>query len=701
MLRIVPQTRAQKAKDYYTTADYYREGAEVAGVWGGRGAAMLGLKGAIEKADFDALCDNLRPDGQGRLTARTRKDRTIGYDFSFSVSKSVSLVYGMCGEGAIRDAFHAAVRETMTDIETEAKSRVRKKGKYANRTTSNLVWGEFIHSTSRPVDGVPDPQLHAHCFVFNATLDPEEQQFKATQFRELKRDSPYWQSAFRARLANKLQALGYELEFSKDDFEIVGISDSVLERFSRRTKEIDDYAKEKGITNPAWKSEVAGKTRKRKIKDLPWDKLVKEWWSRLSPEEADALNAVAKNRRTIEPESREQESVDHALAHCFERASVVSEKQLLAEALSFGLGSVTVKGIEKELGNRLLIRREVEGRVMVTTPEILAEEQRIVAFAREGRGKCRPLVGFDRPIVDRELNGQQQHAVRHLWQSPDRVLLLRGAAGVGKTRLLKEAIAGMQLAGQRVVALAQSADASRGVLRDEAKIASADTVARFLVDEKFQEQARKGVILIDEASLLGTRTMAKVIDKAKQLEARLILVGDENQHGPIERGAAFRLLQEKAALPVAQVTEIQRQKGDYRAAVKALSEGRVLEGFDQLERLGWVEELPGGERGERMAQDYLRITKGRNANGQHRSCLIVAPTNQEARAITEAVRGLLRKAKRLGDDHEVTAWQPVHLTEAERADARNYAPGDMLVFHKAAPGHRTGERLVVEEGTKL
>jgi len=475
----------------------------------------------------------------------------------------------------------------------------------------------------------------------------------------------------------------------------------VLKCFSRRTSEIEELAAERGITDPERKSELGAKTRKAKNKELPWDKLVEEWWSRLTPEEADALDAIAENRRAVEPESREQESVDHALAHCYERASVVSEKQLLAEALRFGLGSVTVKGIEKELGNRLLIRREVEGRVMVTTPEILAEEQRIVAYAREGRGKCRPLVGFDRPIVDHELNDQQQRAVRNLWQSPDRLLLLHGAAGVGKTRLLKEAIAGMESAGQRVVALAQSADASRGVLREEAKIASADTVARFLVDEKFQEQARKGVILIDEASLLGTRTMAKVIDKAKQLEARLILVGDEKQHGPIERGAAFRLLQEKAALPVAQVTEIQRQKGDYRAAVKALSEGRVLEGFDQLDRLGWVEELPDGKREQRMAADYLRITKERKANGEERSCLIVAPTNQEAAQITEAVRGSLRKAKRLGEDREVTAWLPVHLTEAERADGRNYATGDMLVFHKAAPGHRTGERLVVEEGTKL
>src|SRR5262249_33982549 len=159
--------------------------------------------------------------------------------------------------------------------------------------------------------------------------------------------------------------------------------------------------------------------------------------------------------------------------------------------------------IRRELGRRPLIVRELDGQRLVTTPEILAEEQRLIAFARDGRGTERSLGGFGRAFKRQWFSDEQKRAVRHVWESPDAVILRRGAAGGGKTTLLKEAGEGMEANGIRAVALAPSADASRGVLREEAKIAEADTIARFLQDRQYQERARGGVILIDEASMVG------------------------------------------------------------------------------------------------------------------------------------------------------------------------------------------------------
>ena len=87
-------------------------------------------------------------------------------------------------------------------------------------------------------------------FVFNATWDEEEKRWKAGQFRELKRDAPYFQAAFRVRLANRLQDLGFGIERKRDDFEITGIPADVLKRFSRRTDLIEKTAAEQGITDP-------------------------------------------------------------------------------------------------------------------------------------------------------------------------------------------------------------------------------------------------------------------------------------------------------------------------------------------------------------------------------------------------------------------------------------------------------------------
>lgn len=122
-------------------------------------AARLGLTGTVDKFSFERLCDNLDPHTSKQLTVRTRGQRTVGYDFTFSVPKSVSLLYAMSGDKDILEAFRGAVDETMREMESEMKTRVRRKGQDTDRTTGNMVWAEFIHTTSRPVDGVPDPSF--------------------------------------------------------------------------------------------------------------------------------------------------------------------------------------------------------------------------------------------------------------------------------------------------------------------------------------------------------------------------------------------------------------------------------------------------------------------------------------------------------------------------------------------------------------
>src|SRR5271163_3539812 len=181
MIRITQQNSAGDAKRYYATADYYSQGQEIVGRWGGKGAARLGLEGTVDKFSFERLCDNLEPRTGEPLTVRTRAERRVGYDFTFSVPKSASLLYAMSGDQDILKAFRASVDETMREIEAEMKTRVRKEMTNADRTTGNMVWAEFIHTTSRPVGGLPDPQLHAHVFCFNSTWDHEENRWKAGQ----------------------------------------------------------------------------------------------------------------------------------------------------------------------------------------------------------------------------------------------------------------------------------------------------------------------------------------------------------------------------------------------------------------------------------------------------------------------------------------------------------------------------------------
>ena len=195
--------------------------------------------------------------------------------------------------------------------------------------------------------------------------------------------------------------------------------------------------------------------------------MTSEWDSRLTEADRQAIAEVKERRGTAPaPELQDAASVEFAVKHVFDRDAVVSEKQLLAEALKHGLGSVTVEGVKREYARLPLLVEEQGGRRMVTTPDVLAEENRLVAFARDGRGTERPLGVPGRPLKRSWLNADQQRAIQHVLASRDRVMLIRGAAGTGKTTMMQEAVEAIEDGGHRVTVLAPSSTAARDVLRE-------------------------------------------------------------------------------------------------------------------------------------------------------------------------------------------------------------------------------------------
>ena len=132
MLRITTSHSAEGAKKYFDvslkTSEYYTRDI---GTWGGKGAGILGLKGEVERKDFVALINNRWPEANGeRLTARMNNtrledvkdkkrglpvvdpetgdvqkhevsNRRVGYDFTFSVPKSVSLYLALNDDKAL------------------------------------------------------------------------------------------------------------------------------------------------------------------------------------------------------------------------------------------------------------------------------------------------------------------------------------------------------------------------------------------------------------------------------------------------------------------------------------------------------------------------------------------------------------------------------------------------------------------------
>jgi conjugative relaxase-like TrwC/TraI family protein len=691
MLRVVAHKSAAAAQSYYAEGlrreDYYSEGQEVAGKWHGKAAALLGLAGKVTPEAFAALVENRHPGTGERLTARTKNDRIVGYDLNFHAPKSLSVLYALTGDDKILKAFRAAVAETMGEIEAQIATRVRQRGAQENRVTGNFAWAEFVHFTARPVGGIPDPHLHVHAFTFNATYDSEESRWKAGNFRDIKKEAPYSEAVFHSRLTDKLAALDYGIERTRQGWEVKGIPRAVIDKFSRRTAQIERLAAEKNITDAKAKDGLGAASREGKRRGMTYADLLAAWGVRLTPEEKVIISRIrfdkepGRKGETISP----QRALDEACDKLFAKSSVVQVNRLAGEALRFGVGHVTPDQVWKELGRRELVTRRKNGELLCTSIEVLAEEVNVINFVRTGRGMHAPIKGGKLSFANAALSEEQRAAVRHLLTSRDQVAAIRGGAGVGKTTLMSEAVAQIEAQGLRVFAFAPSAAASRETLR-EAGFANAETVAHLLNNPKLQEKIRGQVVWVDEAGLLGMRDMWKIMQLAGN-NTRIILTGDTAQHAPVPRGDAFRLMQKFAGLKVAEVTQIRRQeREDYRKAVASLSKGDLRSAFRQLDELGAILEVVNpAERYQLLAQEFLTLSR------KGAPPLVVSPTHAEGVTVTAAIRDAKKDAGLLGPERSFVQYHNLHWEEADRRRGENYREGLVVHFHQNVTGILRGE----------
>jgi conjugative relaxase-like TrwC/TraI family protein len=708
MLGIQHSVNAAAAKDYFTTGlarqDYYSAGQTVTGQWHGQGARLLGLSGEVTKEQFGALADNLRLDTGERLTLRQKDNRRPGYDFTFSAPKSVSLLYGLTGDARINTAMESAVTETMREVEADMQTRVRKGGAFDNRTTGNLVWAAFTHEMARPVGGVPDPQLHVHAYVFNATFDPEERAWKAIEIGDIKRQASYYEAAFHARLAASMRDLGFEIRQNGKFWDLAALSPETVNLYSRRTRQVEREAARRNIIDPWAKAQIGKMTREGKAGDLTGEANRAEWWNRLTRGARREVNrAIATLQgggdqpppRTPDARRRDvQAALTYAVAHSFERKSSVAEKELLAQALRFGQGRVLPEQVRRAVqwGNAHILSAVIEGQRMVTTREVLEEEKAMLAWAQDTRRQGQavtPLGVAAKPFRSARLNEGQQQAVRHVLESPYRLMMIRGGAGKGKSTLMQEAAKEIERSsGKRIFAFAPG---TRGVevLRKEG-FRQAQTVAHLLQNEVLQRRLQGNVLWVDEAGQLGVQDMNRLFALADRTGCRLLLSGDPGQHTAVQRGDAMRLLGERGHVQSAVLTDILRQRGDYKEAVALIEQGKIVEGFRRFDALGWVVEAPDDVRHKLVAEDYAWYTRA----GER--VLVVAPTHAEGRKVTAAIREALRQDGRLGPvEQTVTSLRNLQWTGAEKSLAAHYRPGMVVQFVQHARGITSGERFEV------
>ena len=753
---------ASQGVSYYERDGYYAKDdpahREASG-WTGRGAESLGLSGEVDPEAFTKVLEGRVPDGSGQRLGRRRGNGRIvhrpGRDLTLSAPKSVSLLALVGGDGRVVAAHDKAVKRTLRWVEKHvAETRLRdgKSGGMVRTGGQKMVAATFRHDTSRDLD----PQLHTHAVLANM-LQGADGKWRTMANEKLYASQRLIGAIYRGELAGELRTLGYGIEKTHADgrFEIAGVSRKVVEAFSTRRAAIVAAMNARGLgdteSNPRLAERAALMTRAHK-RDVDQDGLRGHWekQARALGFDAKALaeSALArggaasaaragseKDRSAAAGSSAEREEVwkangaapstgaaqgaasaaareatAWAVAHLSEREAVFSRTDLLAAALAWEPGEVTVADAGRAVGE--LVRdgtlhaanHPVPGESL-TTDRAVADEKETVALMRAGqsRGKA-PMRArrVDKLLRNGPLTEGQKAAVKLILSERDRVVGVQGYAGTGKTRMLNRARALLEKSGYELKGLAPSASAAQ-TLAAEANIET-ETLQRFLLRnagvaegrltkkgaKALRGQFERTVLVVDEGSLASTVQARNLLRIAKAIRLpKLVLVGDGKQLDAVDAGKPFVQLQE-AGMETATMDRIMRQKdADLREAVEASVAGDIRHAFAKLGSN--IEEVNPDNLAGAAAARWLRLSPE-----QRERAGLMAPSHKLRVAINEIVRErLIRDGGVAGPALEAERLVSRGYTNAEKALAGNYAEGDVVGFY------RPYKRLGVEKGDEL
>jgi conjugative relaxase-like TrwC/TraI family protein len=684
--------------------DYYAEGEQVVGHWHGRGAEILGLEAEVKFRDFEFLRQGMDPDGnflrQRRSADRISADGSTQshgrhlYDFTISAPKSVSVMAELGGDKGLVEAHRKAVAEALEELELHAAARIRKNGMNQDRTTGNMVIAVYHHDSSRELD----PQLHVHAVAANLTYDPTEKRWKALQASGVYERRAYLTEVYRNALAREVRQLGYEIETRRNGrgrdpgFEIRGVPDEILARYSQRSRQRDEAVRRFIEINGRQPTDrevavLVRETRADKLRNISTEAVQQYQRARLETGEAWILHrlfANAKNTAIPFSPAEADASLKYAEDHVFERVSVARDYEILTEALRHGRGQIDRAQLKK-----LFAAQESSGVILrkgdeIATKESLKRERQMIDAVNDGIGICRRLGGIHPFRASTRLNAEQKRVVDFVLDSHDRAINVSGAAGTGKTATLRELRRGLLESGQKLIAVAPT----RSAVDELKKVGFEDavTIERLLQDKRLQASLGNKVLIVDEAGMVSGRQMWEMLRLAERYSARIIFSGDTKQIQSVEACDALRVLEKESRLRTIELSQVQRQiTQDYRDAVKELRHDPG-HGFEKLDRIGAIREVPWLERAQEVAKAFSE------AKAHGRDSIVVCATHEEVDRVTHAIRMSLGNAAngvQIGKDVSLN-W-----TTAQKSDMVNYRPGQLLVFHRAVKGIRKNETVEV------
>jgi conjugative relaxase-like TrwC/TraI family protein len=613
------ETVMSRADDHPGAAlGYYASRGETPLVWGGSGAGCLGLNGAVTDTGYEAIYG---PGGATHPTSCVRLvgTRRPGMELVIGVHKSLA-VLGVIGRAEdmhdVMDAERDATLAYLDDVTRRFGGRRGRAGTAVE--TSGLVFAHTRHGTSR----AGDPAPHDHVLVANLVeMRDERGGWKAA-------DTTVWREHLHAatvtgRVASARRAaeLGYAIE--PDDgpsgrlgqWRIVGVPVEVEEVFSKRAAEVTAAVEERGVESYRAR-QVAARTTRTAKRFTPVADLMAQWEAELAgigltPEVlVRDVDGAGRHVPGSLPELLPALSLDELRGL---RDEVFSSDGRLAARKVFARRDVVVA-----VGPKVFGRDPSE---LVRAVDVLMWDSGIVplvgvAGAREQVYAPASVIAVEAAIATTFLNGVeasdaaavpssaveaaiarkeadlgdplsdgQADAVWGIATSGRRMELVVGVAGAGKTTALACVRDVYESAGHRVIGASTSGQAARTLGR-EAGIESR-TIASLLwrLDHDRESLDAATVVIVDEVGMTNDRDILRVLVAAGAARAKVVLVGDDRQLGPVGPGGAFAGLLNRAHHAVHVLDENVRQHDPgERRALEHLRAGDVERAVDWYAR---------------------------------------------------------------------------------------------------------------------
>src|SRR5436305_13335470 len=648
--------------------DYYSGEGEEAGQWLGDAARELGLSGEIEPDQLVAMLTGMNPATGAPLGLRAvaGNGAVPGFDLTFSAPKSVSLTWALGGgkvSPEVKAAHQRSVEVALKYMERHAcltRRRTGDGGRVFLNGNGFLAAG-FLHRSSR--NG--DPQLHTHVLIANATKGPDgkwTRLYHPAIYDHAKTAGYIYEAHLRHELT---RTLGIEWQPVRNGIaEIEGFKDEWLKTFSTRRAEILEAAGADGSARARQVATLA--TRDAKEKGIAPESLRERWREQAKEIGLDRDAIEATMGREVELASKltlkqlDREVTAHA-SH-FDRRDAI---QAVANSLPNGAPAHEIEAAADAFlaSESVVTVAETAKGIRYTTTRIWELERQALEAAErmtaEPRGEAGELVAARVIAARPTTNPGQREMVCRLLAGREGIVVVIGEAGTGKSFATVAAAEGWAQAGfeLRVAALTWRA----------ATVLSADgleamTVAGLLRDLDRGELglSSRSVLLVDEAAMVGSEHLARVIGHAEGAGAKLVLVGDPEQLGPIEAGGLFSAIAERTD-PVRLEDVIRHNHELDRDAAKLIREGQGREALS-LYRSEERVTVAGNaeERRVAMVEDWWQsYAKGEDA-------LMVAKRNVEVERLNATARELVKAEGRLGTEEIVVGGSP-------------FAAGDLLI----------------------